>query len=134
MTAMLRSTGFPGPRRPSGSIQERGGSVTKKMLPAGKPVDVIDGVDVSCVDIAMPVVLMRAEGVRQDRPRNRCRARRGRELLKRMETIRCKAGALMGMGDVAKSVVPKMALLSAPRNGAIASRFFVPKPVTRRIP
>ena len=34
-----------------------------------------------------------------------------------METIRCKAGALMGMGDVAKSVVPKMALLSAPRNG-----------------
>ena len=52
-----------------------------------------------------------------------------------METIRCKAGALMGMGDVAKSVVPKMRLLSAPRNGgAIASRFFVPKPVTRRIP
>src|SRR4030095_12088211 len=42
--------------------------------------------------------------------------------------MRRAAGALMGMGDVAKSVVPKMALLSAPRNGGtIASRFFVPE-------
>jgi 2-methylaconitate cis-trans-isomerase PrpF len=34
----------------------------------------------------------------------------------------------MGMGDVSKNVVPKMALLSKPRNGGhIASRFFVPE-------
>jgi hypothetical protein len=34
---------------------------------------------------------------------------------------------LMGMGDVSKSVVPKIALLSAPRKGGvIASRYFVP--------
>jgi 2-methylaconitate cis-trans-isomerase PrpF len=44
-----------------------------------------------------------------------------------METIRRKAGALMGMGDVSKLVVPKIALLSKPRRGGtIASRFFVP--------
>jgi 4-oxalomesaconate tautomerase len=34
----------------------------------------------------------------------------------------------MGMGDVSKSVVPKMALLAKPRHGGlIASRFFVPE-------
>jgi 2-methylaconitate cis-trans-isomerase PrpF len=45
-----------------------------------------------------------------------------------MEAIRRKAGVLMGMGDVSKLVVPKIALLSKPRRGgAIASRYFVPE-------
>ncbi|MEK7834557.1 MAG: PrpF domain-containing protein, partial [Pseudomonadota bacterium] len=37
------------------------GAVTGKLLPTGRPLDVIDGVDVSCVDVAMPMVLMPAE-------------------------------------------------------------------------
>jgi 2-methylaconitate cis-trans-isomerase PrpF len=46
----------------------------------------------------------------------------------RMETIRRKAGVLMGMGDVSKNVVPKIALLAAPRHGGtISSRYFVPE-------
>jgi hypothetical protein len=48
--------------------------------------------------------------------------------MERMESIRRKAGALMGMGDVSKSVVPKLALLAKPRNGGtISSRYFVPE-------
>jgi 4-oxalomesaconate tautomerase len=44
-----------------------------------------------------------------------------------MEAIRRKAGALMDMGDVSKLVVPKIALLAAPRqDGTITSRYFVP--------
>ncbi len=31
------------------------GAVTGKLLPTGKPLDVIDGIDVSCVDVAMPI-------------------------------------------------------------------------------
>jgi len=104
------------------------GSVTKKMLPTGKPSDVIDGVEVSCVDIAMPVVLMRAEDFGKTGHETAVELDADRELLSRMEAIRRKAGALMGMGDVSKRVVPKMALLSSPRKGgAIASRFFVPE-------
>ena len=50
-----------------------------------------------------------------------------RELFKRMEAIRRKAGELMGMGDVSKMVVPKIGLLAAPRKGGtITSRYFVP--------
>jgi len=104
------------------------GSVTKKMLPTGKALDVIDGVEVSCVDIAMPVILMHAEAFGKTGHETAVELDADRELMKRMEAIRVKAGALMGMGDVAKSVVPKMALLSKPRKGGvIASRFFVPE-------
>jgi 2-methylaconitate cis-trans-isomerase PrpF len=104
------------------------GSVTRKMLPTGKPLDVIDGIEASCVDVAMPIVLMRAEAFGKTGHETAVELDADRELLKRMEAIRVKAGLLMGMGDVSKSVVPKMALLSKPRSGGvIASRFFVPE-------
>lgn len=103
------------------------GSVTGKMLPTGTPSDVIDGVEVSCVDIAMPVVLMRAEAFGKSGHETAVELDTDRGLFRRMEAIRRKAGVLMGMGDVSKQVVPKIALLSKPRRGgAIASRYFVP--------
>jgi 4-oxalomesaconate tautomerase len=121
--------GVPGTAAPVGiNFQSAIGSVTRKMLPTGKPLDVIDGVDVSCVDIAMPVVLMRAEVFGKTGHETAVELDADKETVGRMEAIRRKAGALMGMGDVSKSVVPKMALLSKPRNGGvIASRFFVPE-------
>jgi len=103
------------------------GSVTKKLLPTGKPSDIIDGVDVSCVDVAMPVILMRADAFGKTGHETAVELDADKELFKRMEAIRRKAGVLMGMGDVSKLVVPKIALLSKPRKGGtIASRFFVP--------
>jgi len=103
------------------------GAVTGKLLPTGKPLDVIDGVEVSCVDAAMPVVLMLAEALGKTGYETAVELDADEALLKRMETIRCKAGALMGMGDVSKLVVPKIALLAKPRKGGtITSRFFVP--------
>ena len=45
----------------------------------------------------------------------------------RMEPIRLKAGAAMGMGDVSKSVTPKFATLAEPRaGGTLAARYFMP--------
>ena len=121
--------GVPGTAAPVGiNFRSAIGSVTKKLLPTGKPLDVIDGVEVSCVDVAMPVILMRAEAFGKSGHETAVELDADRALLKRMEAIRVKAGLLMGMGDVSKSVVPKMALLSKPRNGGvIASRFFVPE-------
>lgn len=104
------------------------GAVTRKMLPTGKPLDVIDGIEASCVDIAMPVVLMRADAFGKSGHESAAELDRDRELFARMEAIRRKAGVLMGMGDISKSVVPKIALLSPPRKGGIiSSRYFVPE-------
>src|SRR5688572_9064055 len=103
------------------------GAVTGKLLPTGKPLDVIDGVDVSCVDVAMPMILMRAEQLGKTGHETTTELDADRALFERMEAIRRKAGVLMGMGDVSKLVVPKIGLLSKPRNGGtIGSRYFVP--------
>ena len=50
-----------------------------------------------------------------------------RDFFKKMEAIRIKAGALMGMGDCSKSVTPKFGLLAkASQGGTIAARYFMP--------
>ena len=120
--------GVPGTAAPVGINFKGGiGSVTKKLLPTGKPLDVIDGVEVSCVDVAMPMVLMRAEAFGKTGHESADALDADRELFKRMEAIRIKAGVLMGMGDVSKLVVPKIGLLAKPANGGtITSRYFVP--------
>jgi len=103
------------------------GAVTGKMLPTGKPLDVIDGIEASCVDVAMPIVLMQAEQFGKTGHETANELDADKDLLVRMETIRRKAGILMGMGEVSQLVVPKIALLSRPRKGGtIASRYFVP--------
>ncbi|MBI3935578.1 MAG: 4-oxalomesaconate tautomerase [Betaproteobacteria bacterium] len=103
------------------------GAVTGKMLPTGRPLDVIDGVDVSCVDVAMPMVLMRAEQLGKTGHETAVELDADKMLMARMEAIRRKAGILMGMGDISKLVVPKLGLLSRPRKGGtITSRYFVP--------
>jgi len=103
------------------------GAVTGKLLPTGRPLDVIDGVETSCIDVAMPVVLMRAEAFGKTGYETAAELDADKGLFERMEAIRRKAGVLMGMGDVAKLVVPKIGLLAKPRKGGtITSRFFVP--------
>jgi 2-methylaconitate cis-trans-isomerase PrpF len=103
------------------------GAVTGKLLPTGRALDVIDGVDVSCVDMAMPMILMRAEQLGKTGHESAAELDADRDLYTRMEAIRRKAGEMMGMGDVSKLVVPKIGLLAKPRKGGtITSRYFVP--------
>jgi 2-methylaconitate cis-trans-isomerase PrpF len=121
--------GVPGSAAPVGiNFKSAIGAVTKKMLPTGKPLDVIDGIEVSCIDIAMPLVMMRAADLGKTGYETAVELDQDRALMERMETIRRKAGTLMGMGDVSKNVVPKLALLAKPRHGGtISSRYFVPE-------
>lgn len=103
------------------------GSVTRKLLPTGRPIDVIDGVEVSCVDVAMPMVLIPAEQVGKTGHEGANELDADVALIARMEAIRRQAGELMGLGDVSKSVVPKIGLLARPaKGGTISSRYFVP--------
>jgi len=103
------------------------GAVTGKLLPTGRPLDVIDGVDVSCVDMAMPMILMPAEQLGKTGHETAAELDADKALYARMEAIRRKAGELMGMGDVSNMVVPKIGLLTSPRKGGtITSRYFVP--------
>jgi 2-methylaconitate cis-trans-isomerase PrpF len=120
--------GVPGTAAPVGINFKGGiGAVTGKMLPTGKPLDVIDGIEVSCVDVAMPTVFIRAEQLGKTGYESAAELDADKAFMDRMEGIRRKAGVLMGMGDVSKGVTPKVALLAKPaQGGTIATRYFVP--------
>lgn len=103
------------------------GSKTGELFPTGKPIDTIDGFEVTCIDVAMPMVIGRAEDFGISGYESREELDENKALFERFEPIRIKAGAMMGMGSVARSVVPKFGLLAKPRDGgAIAARYFMP--------
>ena len=103
------------------------GGKTGRMLPTGHPVDVIDGVRLSCVDFANPVVMMSADDLGKSGQETKQELDADRAFLDRVEQLRRKAAAAMGMGDVAGSVLPKVVMLAPPRNnGTLSSRYLAP--------
>ena len=103
------------------------GAVTGKLLPTGSALDAIQGVEATCIDMAMPLVIMAAEAFGKTGKETPQELDSDRSLMQRIESIRLEAGRRMGMGDVAKLVVPKPALVSRPAQGGnIASRYFTP--------
>jgi 2-methylaconitate cis-trans-isomerase PrpF len=103
------------------------GSVTGSLLPTGAARDTIDGIDVTCIDVAMPVVVARAADFGLSGYETREELDANRAFFERMEPIRIEAGRRMGMGDVSASVTPKFAVLAPARSGgAVSARYFMP--------
>lgn len=103
------------------------GSSTGAFLPTGHLRDEFDGIEVTCMDVAMPMVIARAQDFGLTGYESAAELDANTEFFARMEAVRLKAGAAMGMGDVSKSVTPKFGLLApAKAGGTIATRYFMP--------
>ncbi len=103
------------------------GSKTKKLLPTGHVTEMIDGTEVTCIDVAVPTVMIDASSVGIEGNETKVALDARPELIARLNEIRVAAGQRMGMGDCSDYVVPKPLMLSAPRNGGtVTSRDFVP--------
>ncbi len=103
------------------------GSATGSLLPTGHLRDEIDGVEVTCIDNGMPVVVARAAdlGLTGYEPYQELGA--DQALADRVQSLRVQAGKLMGLGDVTSASVPKTTLVAAPRDGGtICTRTFIP--------
>lgn len=103
------------------------GSKTGALFPTGNPTDVIDGIQLTCIDVAMPMVIGRAAdfGITGHEPRDILDG--DVRLFQRIESLRLEAGRLMGFGDVSTSVIPKFGLLAEPaEDGAVCARYFMP--------
>ena len=110
------------------------GSSCGKLFPTQSHVDRIEGIEVTCIDNGMPVVLMRAAdlGKRGDESPEELEA--DAALKARVERIRLAAGPRMNLGDVLKKTVPKMCLVSpALHGGTIHTRTFIPHRVHEAI-
>ncbi len=103
------------------------GGATGSLFPTGNRMDMIDGVKVSCMDVAMPMVIARAEDFGLTGYETAAELDENRAFYDQMEPIRIEAGRRMGMGDVSKSVTPKFAVVARARDGGhLATRYFMP--------
>jgi len=103
------------------------GAKTGMLLPTSRALDVINGVEVSCVDFASPLVFIAARDLGKTGQESKAELDGDRALFERVEAIRCEASERMGLGHAAGKVLPKVALLAPPaRGGTITSRYLTP--------
>jgi 4-oxalomesaconate tautomerase len=123
-----RIDGVPGQAAPLiVEFADVAGASCGELLPTGNALDVIDGVEVTCIDNGMPVVLMRAQDVGCSGYESPAQLDADAVLKERMESIRLQAGPRMNLGDVSQRNVPKMCLIAPPQaGGAISTRSFIP--------
>jgi 4-oxalomesaconate tautomerase len=97
------------------------------VFPTGRLVDRFASVEVTCVNAGMPVVLVRAAdvGLEGTEPPEALEANDA--LRSTVEAVRLEAGPAMGLGDVRDTTVPKISIVSAPRDGGtVTTRTFIP--------
>lgn len=123
-----RIDGVPGTSSPVLiNFLDTAGSVCAGLLPTGRVLDTVDGVEVTCIDNGMPMVLMRAADLGRTGNETVDQLNADTALKTRLEALRLECGALMGLGDVSAKPYPKMCLLAAPgQGGSIATRCFIP--------
>jgi 2-methylaconitate cis-trans-isomerase PrpF len=104
------------------------GSITDKLLPTGQAIDTIGGIQVSCVDVAIPMIIVRAADMGKTGYESKAELDADKDFLTRLEAMRIEASEAMGMGDPTGRVVPKFCIISEPRSGGnINARYFVPQ-------
>lgn len=103
------------------------GGSTGAMFPTGQRQEDIDGIAVTCIDVAMPMVIARADAFGLTGHETAQELDENTAFYERMEAIRQEAGRRMGLGDVSKSVTPKFGLVAPARDGGTAAvRYFMP--------
>lgn len=103
------------------------GSVCGSLFPTGNKRDLINGINVTCIDNGMPVVLINAEELGKTGYESCEELSSDTEFRQKLEAIRLKVGPMMNLGDVTSKVVPKMSIVSPAINGgSINTRTFIP--------
>jgi 4-oxalomesaconate tautomerase len=130
-----RIDGVPGTAAPvMTDFLDVAGSSCGALLPTGNARDVFDGVEVTCIDNGMPVVVLRASDVGKTGYETPADLEADAILKAKVEAIRLAAGRAMNLGDVTKKTVPKMTLIAAPQHGgAVSTRTFIPHRVHEAI-
>lgn len=109
------------------TFKDTAGATCGALLPTGNQLDIIDNIQVTCIDNGMPVVLLKASDFALTGQESRLELEQNTQLRNRLENIRLIAGPMMNLGDVTEKTVPKMTLISPPQHGgSISTRTFIP--------
>ncbi|AZD85397.1 MULTISPECIES: 4-oxalomesaconate tautomerase [Pseudomonas] len=120
--------GVPGTAAPVQlTFLDAAGSKTGKLFPTGNTLDLIDGVPVTCIDMAMPMLIVEAGQLGKRGDESPAELDADKAFLERLESLRLQAGLAMGLGDVSDKVIPKPVLVSpAKAGGTLQVRYFMP--------
>jgi 4-oxalomesaconate tautomerase len=123
-----RIDGVPGFSAPIKiNFLDTAGSVAPGLLPTGNVRDVIDGIEVTCIDNGMPLVMFKASDVGRSGYESVDQMNADTELKARIERLRIACGHAMKLGDVTSKNYPKMTLIAAPQHGgSLSTRSFIP--------
>ena len=103
------------------------GSTCGTLLPTGNVKDIVDGIEVTCIDNGMPEVIIRASDLGITGYEMPAELDANKVLKNKLESIRLHIGHKMNLGDVKDLTVPKMCMVSPPLNGGIINtRTFIP--------
>jgi len=119
------------------------GAKTGRLLPTGQPVDDIAGYAVSCVDVAVPMVIARAADFAKTAHETVEELEADRDLMAALRTVWVEAGLRMALkraggrpmtaDQLAQSeTIPKVCIVGPPQKaGHIAVRYFTPQTAHR---
>ena len=108
-------------------FRDTAGSTCGALLPTGRAIDTVQGVEVTMIDNGMPCVVLRAADLGIAGTETREELDANADLRARLEAIRLDCGPRMNLGDVTDKTVPKMTMVSPPAaGGAISTRTFIP--------
>jgi 4-oxalomesaconate tautomerase len=130
-----RIDGVPGTAAPvSIEFADVAGASCGSLLPTGAAMDRIDGIELTCIDNGMPVVLLDAAEFSLTGAETPAQLEASAALVARIEKLRLQLGPRMNLGDVTRKTVPKMCLVSPPRHGgAVSTATFIPHRVHEAI-
>lgn len=120
--------GVPGTAAPVYlSFGDAAGAKTGRLFPTEGLTDTIDGVAVTCIDAAMPLMIARAHDLQKSGYESPAELDADRAFMTRLEALRVEAGRRMGFANTADLVIPKPVLIAPPRHGGtISGRYFMP--------
>jgi 4-oxalomesaconate tautomerase len=121
------------------SLRQPVGSKTGRLLPTGSPRDCFAGVAASCLDVAVPMVILRAADVGKTGHESVEELSRDSALKARLQAIWVEAGLAMGLrkpsgapltaDELARSeTIPKVCLVAEPTGDEhVVARYFTPQ-------
>ncbi|MCL2602224.1 MAG: 4-oxalomesaconate tautomerase [Treponema sp.] len=120
--------GAPGTAAPVKiNFLDTAGSVCSGLLPTGKVRDTICGIDVTCIDNGMPMVMIDARSMGITGYETAADLNQNASLKKSLEELRLAASVEMGLGDTKEKSYPKMCMISESQHGGtVNTRCFIP--------
>ncbi|MGH8982124.1 MAG: PrpF domain-containing protein, partial [Acidimicrobiales bacterium] len=103
------------------------GSTCGRLLPTGSAVDRVAGIDATCIDNGMPLVLVRAGDLGVTGYETPPQLEADADLAAAVEKVRVAAGEAMGFSGADLASLPKLTLVAPPAaGGTLCTRTFVP--------